>query len=144
MTLRYSPALTNFIAEQGSWKEFFDAGAIELYTGSQPATPDLAVTGTLLATITSNAGTRTAETRATGLVTLSGTLSGSVNTLTLAGIDLIDVAGQSTVAYNASLAQTATDVCTRINRNPANTIVVATTAGGAVITLTATPGLGVV
>src|ERR1035437_9271016 len=102
MTLKYSVGLTNFVAQEGSWKEAFDAGCIELYTGAQPATPDAAVTGTLLATITSNAGTRTAETRATGLVTLSGTTSGSVNTLSLAGIDLIDVAGQSTVAYHTS------------------------------------------
>ena len=43
MTLRFSPALQNFIATQGSWKNFFDQGSIEIYTGAQPATPDLAV-----------------------------------------------------------------------------------------------------
>lgn len=144
MTLRFSPALQNFIAEGGSWKDAFDQGSLEIYTGAQPATPDLAVTGTLLATITSNAGTKTNETKATGIVTLTGTTSGSVDTLTLAGIDLIDVPGQGTVAYTVSLNATATAVATRINRNPANKLVVASTTGAsAIITLTARPGLGV-
>jgi len=145
MTKRYSPATQNFIAQGGSWKDFFDGGAIDIFTGSQPATADLATTGTLLVTITSGAAALTNETRATGIVTLSGTTSGSVDTLTLAGIDLIDIPGQSTVGYTGSLNATATAVATRINRNPKNKLVVASTTGAsAIITLTARPGLGAV
>ena len=139
MTLRFSPAFQNFIASQGSYKDAFDNGSIEIYSGAQPATADLAVTGTLLATITSSAGALTAETKATGVLTLSGTTSGSVDTLTLLGVEIMG----SATAYNTSLNQTATDVATKINRNPKNKLVVASTTGAsAVITLTAHPGFG--
>jgi len=139
MALRFSPAVQNFIAAEGSWKDVFDNGAIEIYTGTQPATPDLAVTGTLLCTLTSSAGTRTAETRATGVVTLSvgATTGDDVTTFTLNGNE---IAG-STTAWNTSLTQTAADVALKINRNPANKLVRATSSG-AVITLTALPGIG--
>lgn len=139
MALRFSPALQNFIAENGSWKDFFDDGSIEVYTGTQPATADLAVTGTLLVTITSSSGAKTAEVKATGVVTLSGgtTAGDNVTTFTLLGQEIMG----STTNWNTSLTQTAADVCLKINRNPANKFVVATNVG-AVITLTAQPGLG--
>jgi hypothetical protein len=107
MALRFSPALQNYIAETGSWKSALDNGIIEVYSGSQPATPDLAVTGTLLVTFTSSAGAFTPETRALGILTLSGTTSGSVDTVTLLGKEIM---GSST-PYNTSLTQTAADVC---------------------------------
>ena len=116
----------------------FDNGIIEVYSGSQPATPDLAVTGTLLVTFTSGAAAFTPETRALGVLTLSGTGAGSVDTLTLLGKELMG----SATAYNTSLTQTAADVCLKINRNPKNKWVVATNSASAVITLTAVPGLG--
>jgi hypothetical protein len=139
MTLRFSPALQNFIATEGSWKDAFDNGAIEIYTGTQPATADLAVTGTLLVTLTSGAATRTAEVLATGVITLSGgtTTGDNVTTFTLNGVE---IAG-STTAWNTSLTQTAADVALKINRNPANKYVRAISSG-AVITLTALPGIG--
>lgn len=141
MTLRFSPALQNYIAVNGSWKDFFDEGSIEIYSGSQPATPDLAVTGTLLATITSSAGTKTNEVRATGVITLSVGAVGSdtVTAITLSGMEIMG----STTAFNTSLTQTATDIALKINRNPRNRLVVASSSG-AVITLTAQPGLGTV
>lgn len=139
MTLRYSPALQNFVAQTGSWKRAFDNGHILIYSGTQPATANLAVTGTLLATITSSSGAKTNETLATGVLTLSGTTSGSVDTVTLLGVEIMG----SATAYNTSLNQTATDVALKINRNPKNCFVVASTTGAsAVITLTARPGFG--
>ena len=137
MALRFSPGLQNFVAQQGSWKRAFDNGVIEIYTGSQPATPDLAVTGTLLVTLTDSAGAFTPETLGTGVLTLSGTTAGSVDTLTLLGVEIMG----SVTAYNTSLTQTAADVCLKVNRNPKNCMVVATNSG-AVITLTARPGFG--
>lgn len=137
MTKRYSPAVQNFIATNGSWKDFFDQGALQVYTGAQPATPDLAVTGTLLYTLTSGGAARTAEIQATGVLTLSGTTSGSVDTVTLAGIEILGGA----VAYNTSLDQTAIDVALKINKNPSNKFCVAS-AATSVITLTALPGIG--
>lgn len=136
MALRFSPALQNFIAAQGSWKDFFDGGCIEIYTGTQPATADLAVTGTLLATITSGAASRTAEVSATGVITYSGS-AGSVDTVTVSGIDVLG----GSVAYATSLTVTAAAVALQINRNPKNKLVVATSSG-AVLTLTAVPGIG--
>lgn len=137
MALRFSPALQNFVAEQGSWKEFFDNGIIEIYTGTQPATPDLAVTGTLLATISSSSGAVTSEVKSQGTVTLTGGASGSVDTLT---VNSLEIMGSST-AYNTSLTQTAADVALKCMRNPKNRLFVVTSSG-AVITITAKPGLG--
>ena len=139
MTLKFSPALQNFIAESGSWKDAFDNGSILIYTGAQPATPNLAATGTLLATVTVGAAAKTSEVLATGVLTLSGTTSGSVDTLTLLGAEIMG----SATAFNTTLNQTATDVATKINRNSKNKFVTASTTGAsAVITLTALPGFG--
>lgn len=139
MALRFSPALQNFIAANGSWKDAMDQGSIEVYTGSQPATADLAVTGTLLVTLTSNAGAKTDEVRGTGVLTISGTTSGSIDTCTLMGIDLLGGA----VTHTGDNNTMATAVALKINRNPANKLVVASTTGSSgVITLTAHPGLG--
>ena len=138
MALRFAPSVQNFIAANGSWKDVFDGGIIEVYSGSQPATPDLAVSGTLLVTFTSSAGAFTPETRALGILTLSGTPSGSVDTVTLLGKEIMG----SATAYNTSLTQTAADVCLKINRNPKNKFVVAANNSSAVITLTACPGFG--
>ena len=139
MTLRFSPALQNFIATQGSWKNFMDNGSIEIYTGSQPATPNLAVTGTLLVTITSSAGTKTNEVAATGVLTISGATSGSVDTCTLMGVDILGGA----VTHTGDNNTMATAVALKINRNPANTLCVASSTGASgVITLTSLPGAG--
>lgn len=139
MTLRYSPALQNYIAEGGSWKSFFDNGSIEIYTGAQPATADLAVSGTLLATITASSGAKTDEVKATGVITLTGGGSGTVDTVSILGVDVLGGA----VSFNSSLNQTATDVATALNRSPKNKFFVASTTGAsAVITLTAKPGFG--
>jgi hypothetical protein len=140
MTLRFSPALQNFIAEGGSWKDALDDGSIEIYTGAQPATPDLAVTGTLLATITSASGAKTNEVKGTGVLTISGTTSGTVDTCTLMAIDILGGA----VAHTGDHNTTATAVALKINRNPANKLVVASSTGASgVVTLTAVPGMGV-
>lgn len=139
MTLRFSPALQNAVAADSSWRHCLAEGSIEIYSGSQPATADLAVTGTLLATITSSAGTKTNETRATGVVTLSVGAAGSdtLLTLKLLGVDLLG----GTIAFDTSLTITATAAALAINRNPKNHFVIATSSG-AVITLTAKPGFG--
>lgn len=136
MTIRFSPAVQNFVAQAGCWKDVFDNGSIEVYTGAMPATPDLAVTGTLLATITSSSGALTKEIAATGVITFTSS-GGSVDTLTLAGLEIM---GSST-AYDTSLTVTAAAVALKINRNPKNKFVVATSSVG-VLTLTALPGFG--
>lgn len=136
MTLRFSPALQNYIAEIGSWKGALDNGTIEIYTGSQPATADLAPTGTLLATITVDSAAKTDEVAATGVITYTSS-GGSVDTVSLLGLDILG----GSVAYDTSLTVTAAAVALKINRNPKNKFVVATSSLG-VLTLTARPGFG--
>lgn len=139
MTLRLSPAFQNFLATQGSVKNALDNGHILIYSGTQPATADLAVTGTLLATITSGAGTKTSETKATGVLTISGVASGTIDTCTLMGIDILGGA----VTHTGDANTTATAVALKINRCPSNNLVVASSTGASgVVTLTALPGFG--
>ena len=137
MALRISPGLQNFIAEKGSWKTAFDNGSIEIYTGTQPATADLAVTGTLLVTLTSGGGAKTNEVASQGTLTLNSGASGSVDTLT---VNSIEIMGSAT-PFNTSLTQTAADIALKCNRNPKNYLY-HVTSSGAVITITALPGMG--
>lgn len=138
MALRLSDGLRNFLNEGGSLKQAFAGGKILLYTGSQPATANAAVTGTLLATYTLSSGAHTNEVKATGSLVLATGASGSVDTFT---VNSIEIMGSAT-AFNTSLAQTATDIVTKINNNPKNMLFVASNGGTSTITLTAKPGLG--
>jgi hypothetical protein len=139
MTLRFSPALQNHVAQTGSWKGALDDGSIEIYTGAQPATANLAPTGVLLCTLTVGGASKTNEVRATGVITLSvgAAPTDTVTSVSLVGLDIMG----STTAFDTSLTQTATNIALKINRNPKNKFVVATSSG-AVITLTARPGFG--
>ena len=137
MTMRLSTGLRNFINKQGSMDDALRNGRIEIYSGAQPATADAAVTGTLLCTITDNAGARTAEVLSTGSITLTGGASGSVNTVTVNSIDILGAA----VPFNTSLNQTASDVAAQINRFKSVPDYTAS-ASGAVVTISALPGTG--
>ena len=137
MALRYSVAARNFMAGVGSFKDAFQGGRIEIYTGAQPTAPEAAVTGTLLCTITAASGAFTGETPSSGTVTLTGGAGGSLNTLTVNGVDILGAA----VNYVTSLAQTATNIANQINTFHALEEYVAS-ASGAVVTITALPGRG--
>lgn len=136
MTMRLSTGARNFIAKYGSIDDMLRNGYIEIFTGAQPASADAAATGTLLCTITNNSGARTAEVLATGSVTLAGS-AGSVNTLTVNGVNILGAA----VPFNGTLAQTALDVASQINRNSSAPDYSAS-ASGAVVTITPQPGTG--
>lgn len=137
MALRLSTGLRNFLLSGGSLKDAFNGGKLFLYSGAQPTTADDAFTGTLLATITLASGAHTAEVQSSGTVTLNTGGAGSVDTLT---VNSLEIMGSST-AFNTSLTQTAADVATKINRNTKNKLFKASSSG-AVITITAKPGLG--
>ena len=137
MTLRYSTGARDFLAADGSFKDMFQNGKIEIYTGAQPASADAAVTGTLLCTITSGAAARTAEVLSTGSVTLTGGAAGSIDTLTVNGVDILGGA----VAFNTSLNQTAADVAAKCE-SFRGAVEYEVSASGAVITITARPGTG--
>jgi len=139
MTLRYSQGARNFMAGVGSFKDAFQNGKLEIYSGAQPATCETAVSGTLLCTVTAASASRTAEVLSSGTLTLDSGASGSVNTVTVNSVEVLGAA----VNFNASLTQTAADVAAQINiwhSSPEYTA----TSSGAVITIKAVPGTGVV
>ena len=136
MAYRQSAGLRNFLQEGGSLKQAFAGGKLLLYSGTQPASADAAVTGTLLCTYTLSSGAHTAEVKATGGTTLVGTV-GSVDTFTVNSLEIMGTA----TAFDTDLTTTAAAVCTKINNNPKNAYFKATSSG-AVITLTAKPGYG--
>ena len=114
MTVRLSTGFRNLLAQGMGFGAILNRGTIGIYTGSQPATADAAATGTLLGTVSASSGAVTKETRATGSITLTGGSSGSVNTVTVGGLNIIP---DGAVSFNTSLAQTASDLCDAINRN---------------------------
>jgi len=138
MTLRYSTGLRNHLAGGGSFKNAFHGGRIEIYTGTQPATADTAVAGTLLCTVTDNNGAHTPEVRASGTLTLAGA-AGSIDTVTVGGINLIAAA----VPFNTSLNQTAVDLAAAINNHQSSPEYEASATGtSAIVTITAKQGSG--
>jgi len=137
MTLKYSTGARQYLANSGSLRNAFNNGRIEIYSGAQPANADAAVTGTLLCTITANSAAKTDEVLATGSLTLNTGAAGSVDTLTVNGIEIMG----ASVPFNTSLAQTAADVAAQCQRY--NSFVeYDVTSSGAVITITARRGTG--
>lgn len=139
MALRLSTALRNFLLSHGSCKNALQNGVLKIYSGTQPTTADDAVAGTLLCTFSKASGAVTREVLATGTVTLTGGASGSVDTVTVNGINIIP---QGAVAFNTSLTQTATDLAAAINKGLSSPEYTATSSG-AVVTIKAMPGTGV-
>lgn len=137
MALRLSTGLRNFCLAGGSVKDALQGGKLLIYSGAQPATADTAPSGTLLCTITAASGAHTAEVLATGTVTLNTGAAGSIDTLTVDGIAIIDAA----VPFNTSLTQTATDLVAAIN-NAASDPEYSATSSGAVVTIKAKRGSG--
>ena len=138
MTLRISTGLSNFITGIGSLKQGLNGGRMEIYGGAaQPASADLAVTGTLLATLTNNSGALTNEVLASATINITGA-SGSITAVTVNGVEIMGGA----VAYLTSPTVTAALVAAQINNNQSPVEYFATSSG-AIVTITALPGTGV-
>ncbi len=137
MTLRVSTGLRNHLLSGGSLKDALNNGRLEIYSGTQPATADAAVSGTLLVTISKASGAWTAEVPSTGSITLTGGSAGSVDDVKVNGVSILD----AVVPYNTSLTQTATDLAAALNRSATNLDWNAS-ASGAVVTLTTKPQRG--
>jgi len=67
MTVRLSTQLRNNLAGTTGFAATFENGVIEIYSGTQPATADSAVTGTLLGTVTLASGAFTPGSPTNGL-----------------------------------------------------------------------------
>lgn len=138
MAVRLSTALVNKMMDTACFKDLLSNCVIDIYTGSQPTSADDAKSGTLLVSVTKNSGAYTSETAAVGSLTIAGA-SGSVDTVTVNGVDILG----GSVAFITDINTTATAVATQINKNPKNKNITASTTGSSgVITLTARPGLG--
>lgn len=136
MTVKASKAVRNHMLGVENLSALFKHGKLVIYSGSAPTNADDAATGTALVTISDNSGSLTAEVLATGTVSVTGT-TGSITAVTVNSIDIL----QGTVAFNASVNQTASDLADAINR--AQTFPKYTAAAvGAVVTLTAPRGSG--
>lgn len=136
MTLRLSTGARNLMFTQG-FAGVFNKGSIGIYSGSQPATADAAPTGTKLGIVTISSGALTQETRATGSLTITAAAGGSVNTVTVGGLNIIP--DGAVAAVPGDLTATALAVATAINRNG----IMEASASGAVVTLKGRPGTGV-
>lgn len=134
MTVRLSTGLRNALASGMGLASALNRGSIQIYSGSQPASADNAVTGTLLGVVTSNSAAITQESQASQTITVSGA-SGSVNTVTVGTFNIIP---SDPVAFRVDAATTASDLADAINRNAIYTATVA----GAVVTLKPRPGVG--
>lgn len=78
MTIRFSTGLRNNLAGTTGFAATFANGVIEIYTGTQPATADSAVTGTLLGTMTLASGAFTPGSPTNGL-TFGAAANGAVS-----------------------------------------------------------------
>jgi len=137
MATRLSTGLRNFLLAKGSLAQAFNGGVLDVRTGSQPASANDAATGTKLVTFTNASGAWTAETPATGSIELTGGSAGSINTVTVGGVNILDTA----VPFNSSLAQTAEDLAAAINQSVYNRDFDATVSS-VTVTLTCRPGRG--
>jgi hypothetical protein len=136
MTIRQSTGLRNHLQQNGSFRSAFQGGKLSVYSGTQPATADTAPSGTLLVTITDASGAHTAEVRATGTITITGT-SGTITGITIGGVQILG----ATVTWTTSNDVTAGLIRDQINKYHGHKIVTASAATN-VVTLTAKLGYG--
>ena len=78
MTVRLSTQLRTNLAGSTGFASTFANGVIEIYSGTQPATADSAVTGTLLGTVTLGSGAFTPGVATNGL-TFNAAAGGAVS-----------------------------------------------------------------
>jgi len=137
MAIRQSTGLMDFLVQHGSYKKAFEGGKLKIYTGTQPASADSPMTGTLLCTVTLASGARTEEVCSCGTVELTGGASGNVSAITVNDVEVLG----ATITYTTSLTVTAALIAAQINAYQSVPKYRATSSG-AVITIKAMPGTG--
>lgn len=136
MAQRKSTGLVNFMADSGSARTALANARMFVYTGTQPASADDAVTGTLLVTLTKGSGAFTAEVLPQWKFTLAGS-AGSVDSVKIGGVECLSEA----VSYTTDLATTAASVAANITA-AFTTPDYRATSSGASITITGPVGSG--
>ncbi len=140
MGLRISTGLRDFMLERGSLKRALNGGRLQLYSGSQPTSPNDVPNGTLLNTITLASGANTAEVLSQGSVTLAtGTTFTTFDSLTVDGINIMS----AVIAWDTDLDTSLQLVVDNINDNLSMPDYSASyNSGTDKITITALPGTG--
>lgn len=137
MTTRLSTGMRNGLAGTLGFQGMFNKSYAEVYSGLQPASADAAKTGTLLGVVTLDGAALTKETRAVGSVTITGASGGSINSITVGGLNIIpDGAIAVSGDTNATLAAKLADA---INRNG----IMEARVSGAVVSIYGRLGTGV-
>lgn len=137
MTIRFSTGTRNGLAGSLGLQGMFNKFYMNVYSGAQPASADAAASGTLLGTVSLASGALTKETRATGTVTITGATGGTINNITVGGLNIIPD-GAITVSGDTT-STLATKLADAINRNGLFEAV----ANAAVVTIRGRPGTGV-
>lgn len=137
MTIRISTGARNALTGSLGLAGVFNKGSINIYSGTQPTSADAAVTGTLLGTVTISSGALTQEVRATGTVTITAAAGGSIDTITVGGLNIIPDGAVTATAGDTTA--TALSLCNAINRNG----IMEASASTNVVTLKGRPGTGV-
>jgi hypothetical protein len=137
MTIRFSTGARNGLAGSLGLQGMFNRFYMNIYSGAQPASADAAATGTLLGTVTLSSGALTKETRATGTITITGATGGTINNITVGGLNIIPD-GAITVSGDTT-STLATKLADAINRNG----IMEAVANAAVVTIRGRPGTGV-
>ena len=127
MAQRKSTGLVDFIAGSGSARQAMSNGRIFIYSGTQPATADDAVTGTLLVTLTKGSGAFTAETLPIWQFTCAGS-SGSVTSVKVGTVECLS----SAVTFTSDLTTTAAAIAANITANFSIPDFTATSSGAVV------------
>jgi len=136
MTIRFSTGMQNALAQGRGFCGALNHGHMRVFSGSQPATPDLVETGTLLGIITKSSLALTKETRASATLTITGT-SGTLTSLVVGTCPIIGDPG-ALVTTSANTTTIAGLVADLINRNG----YAEATSSGAVVTVKPRPGCG--
>jgi len=138
MTVRLSTGMRNGMAARMGFAAMLNQGYIKVFSGSQPASADAAETGTLLGTFTASSGDLTKETRATGTIQVTAAASGSINSVSVGGLNIIPDGAVAAVAGDT--AATALALCTAINRNG----MFEASLSGSTVTIKGRPGSGAI
>jgi hypothetical protein len=118
--------VTNLCRSGGYWNNLAN-GALKLYSGAEPATADVAATGTLLATLTLSGGTWTPEVQAEYAGTITGA-SGTITNLKIGGLEILG----STITFTTDVTTTAALIATKINDHSTTPQFVARSSAGVV------------
>jgi hypothetical protein len=111
-------------------------GYMKIFSGTQPVTADSAETGTLLATVTASSAALTKETRATGSVVITAAAGGTINNITVGGLNIIPDGAITAVVGDTPA--TAALLSEAVNRNG----IMEATVSGSTVTLRGRAGSG--